>query len=68
MSPTAIAPFVSYALISKTVPTADLRRLAQYQIAPLLTGIAGIRRVGVLGGQTREVQVSIDPQKLKPSG
>ena len=42
VSPTAIAPFLSYALISKTVPTADLRRLAQYQIAPLLTGIEGV--------------------------
>ena len=26
VSPTAIAPFLSYALISKTIPTADLRR------------------------------------------
>ena len=33
--------------------------LAQYQIAPLLTGIAGVRRVGVTGGETPEVQVSL---------
>ena len=68
VSPTAIAPFLSYALISKTVPTADLRRMAQYQIAPLLTGIEGVRRVGVLGGDTQEVQVSVDPQKLNGYG
>ncbi len=65
MSPNVIMPFVSYALISDQVPSAELRRLAEYQIAPLLTGIEGVRRVGVLGGETPEVQVSVDPQKLQ---
>jgi multidrug efflux pump subunit AcrB len=65
MSPNAIMPFVSYALISKEVSPAELRRLAQYQITPLLTGIPGVRRVGVLGGQTPEVQVAIEPHKLE---
>jgi len=64
MSPNAIFPFVSYALISDQVASADLRKLAEYQIAPLLTGIEGIRRVGVLGGQTPEIQVVIDPHQL----
>jgi multidrug efflux pump subunit AcrB len=68
MSPDALMPFVSYALISKTVSPAALRRLAQYQITPLLTGIAGIRRVGVLGGETPEVQVSVNPQRLAAYG
>jgi multidrug efflux pump subunit AcrB len=67
-SPTAIAPFLSYALISETVSPADLRRLAQYQITPLLMGIEGVRRIGVLGGKTPEVQVSVDPQKLNAYG
>ena len=61
-------PFVSYALISDTDSPAALRRLAQYQIAPLLTGIAGIRRVGVLGGQTPEIQVPVTPQRLQAYG
>jgi multidrug efflux pump subunit AcrB len=65
MSPNDIMPFVSYALISKKVSPAELRRLAQYQIVPLLTGVPGIRRVGVLGGQTPEVQIVIDPHKLE---
>ena len=68
MSPNIIMPFVSYALISKTVPPTALRQLAEYQIVPLLTGIPGVRRVGVLGGETPEVQVSVDPQKLKAYG
>ncbi|HEX5460301.1 MAG TPA: efflux RND transporter permease subunit [Steroidobacteraceae bacterium] len=68
MSPNVIMPFVSYALISKSVAPADLKQLAQYQIVPLLTGIPGVRRVGVLGGQTPEVQVSVDPNRLRAFG
>ncbi len=68
MSPSVIDPFVSYALISDQVSAAELRNMAQYQIAPLLTGVPGVRRVGVLGGETQEVQVSADPQKLQAFG
>ena len=68
MSPNVIMPFVSYALISKSVPPTALRQLAQYEITPLLTGIAGVRRVGVLGGQTPEVQVSVNEEKLSAYG
>jgi multidrug efflux pump subunit AcrB len=68
MSPNVIMPFVSYALISKSVPPAALKQLAQYEITPLLTGIPGVRRVGVLGGQTPEVQVAVDPNKLRAYG
>jgi multidrug efflux pump subunit AcrB len=68
MSPNAIMPFVSYALISNKVPPAELRRLARYQIAPLLTGIAGVRRVGILGGETPEVEVSVSPERLAAHG
>ncbi|HEX8755572.1 MAG TPA: efflux RND transporter permease subunit, partial [Steroidobacteraceae bacterium] len=68
MSPNVIMPFVSYALISKSVSPSDLKQLAQYQIVPLLTGIPGIRRVGVMGGQTPEVEVSVDQNKLRAYG
>jgi multidrug efflux pump subunit AcrB len=68
MSPNVLMPFLSYALISTQTSPAALRRLAQYQMAPLLTGIDGIRRVGVLGGQTPEIQVSVSPQKLQTYG
>jgi len=68
MSPNAIMPFVSYALISNSVSPSALRRLAQYQLTPLLTGIPGIRRVGVLGGETPEVEVHVSPEKLHAYG
>ncbi len=68
MSPNIIMPFVSYALISQKESPASLRRLAKYQITPLLTGIPGIRQVGVMGGQTPEVEVDLSPQKLRAYG
>ncbi len=68
MSPNVIMPFVSYALISNSESPADLKQLAEHQITPLLTGIPGVRRVGVLGGQTAEVEVSVDPDKLRAFG
>ncbi|HLK70603.1 MAG TPA: efflux RND transporter permease subunit, partial [Steroidobacteraceae bacterium] len=68
MSPNVIMPFVSYALISKQVSSADLRRMAQFQIAPLITSIAGIRLVGTTGGQTPEVQVTLHPEALRAYG
>ncbi|MFI5001903.1 MAG: efflux RND transporter permease subunit, partial [Reyranellales bacterium] len=68
MSPNAIMPFVSYALISDKVPSSDLRQLAKYQITPLLAGIPGIAKVGVLGGDTPEIQVYVSPQKLRMFG
>jgi multidrug efflux pump subunit AcrB len=68
MSPNVIMPFVSYALLSKRIPPTELRQLARYQIVPLLTGIPGVRRVGVLGGKTPEVEVSVNPQELRAYG
>ncbi|MFP6557894.1 efflux RND transporter permease subunit [Paraburkholderia sp. B3] len=68
MSPNIIMPFVSYALVSGSIPSSELRQIAYYQIRPLLTGIAGIRRIGVLGGKTPEVQVSVEPQTLQAYG
>lgn len=68
MSPNMIMPFVSYALVSEQIPAAELRRMATYEIGPLLSGIEGIRRVGVTGGQIPEIQVALDAVKLQAHG
>ena len=68
MSPNVIMPFISYALISRQVPSSQLRRLAQFQIAPLISGIAGVRRVGITGGDIPEVEVSVRAQALRAYG
>jgi multidrug efflux pump subunit AcrB len=63
MDPT-VFPIIAYAMTSKTVSHADLRGLAEYRIIPLLSGVSGVARVGVQGGASPEVHVSIDPHRL----
>ena len=67
MDPT-VFPIISYALQSDTVSPIALRDLAALQIVPLLSGIGGLARVDVQGGQTAEVEVLADPQRLAAYG
>ncbi len=55
---------ISYSLTSKTVSPSRLRRIALFQIRPLLLGINGVGRIGVEGGRTREYHVIMNRAKL----
>ncbi|WP_395337401.1 efflux RND transporter permease subunit [Novosphingobium sp. BL-8H] len=63
MDPT-VFPIISYALVSDGSDPVALQDFARYQITPLLSSISGLARVGVQGGETAEVQVLADPQRL----
>jgi multidrug efflux pump subunit AcrB len=63
MDPT-VFPIISYALVSPTTSPTALQDLARYQITPLLSSITGLARVNVQGGETAEVQVLAEPQRL----
>lgn len=67
MDPT-VFPVISYALVSKTVSPVALQDLARYQITPLLSNIPGLARVAVQGGDTAEVEVLADPNRLASYG
>ena len=67
MDPT-VFPIISYALQSDTLSPVALRDLAQYQIVPLLAAVPGLSHVDVQGGETAEVEVEADPQKLAIHG
>ena len=67
MDPT-VFPIISYSMTSATVPLTQLRDVALYQMRPLLTGIAGVARVGVSGGSDQEYHVLVDPDKLRAAG
>ena len=67
MDPT-VFPIISYALQSDAMTPIALRDLAQYQIVPLLSSIAGLARVDVQGGETAEVEVLADPHRLAAYG
>jgi multidrug efflux pump subunit AcrB len=67
MDPT-VFPIISYALQSDTLSPVALRDIAQYQIVPLLASVPGLARVDVQGGETAELEVEADPQKLALHG
>ena len=67
MDPT-VFPIISYALTATALSPVALRDLAQFQIVPLLSAIPGLAHVGVQGGNTAEVQVLADPQRLAAYG
>ena len=67
MDPT-VFPIISYALLSDRTSPVALHDLAQYQIVPLLSSIAGLARVSVQGGETAELQVLADPHRLAAYG
>ncbi len=67
MDPT-VFPIISYALLSDKISPVALHDLAQYQIVPLLSSIAGLARVDVQGGETAEVEVLADPHRLAAYG
>ena len=64
MDPT-VFPVISYSLVSDSTSLADLRDIALYQLRPLLSTIPGVAQVDVLGGQTEEFRVEVDPAKLE---
>ena len=67
MDPT-VFPIISYALLSDNLSPVALRDVAQYRIVPLLSAIPGLAKIGVQGGEQREIQVEADPHKLDSYG
>ncbi|MEA1085007.1 efflux RND transporter permease subunit [Sphingomonas sp. CD22] len=67
MDPT-VFPIISYALVSDTADPAQLQDFARLQITPLLSSVTGLAKVGVQGGDTAEVEVLADPQRLASYG
>ena len=57
-------PVIAYSLTSDQVSQANLRKLARYQLVPLLSGIQGVRKVDIMGGDTPEYRVTVDPARL----
>jgi CzcA family heavy metal efflux pump len=64
----ALFPVAAYSLTSDTVNQMALRDLAQYQLVPLLSAVAGVATVSVQGGDIREYRVSVQPPLLASYG
>ena len=55
-------------LSSKTVPLMEMSVQARWTIVPRLVGVPGVANVSVWGQRNRQVQVQVDPAKLKSMG
>lgn len=67
MDPT-VFPVIAYSLTSQTHSLAELRTLAVYTLSPALSTTPGVSRTDVVGGETEEYRVEVDPGKLQALG
>lgn len=63
----SIMPLVTLSL-SGDVPPDQLRQIASTQIVPHLTDIEGVLRVDIEGGETDQVVINPDPEKMNRYG
>lgn len=58
-------PVISYSVTSDSRQQSDLYDLAQYQLRPALSTVAGVAKVSVTGGAISEYRVVVDPARLR---
>lgn len=44
----------------------DLRTIADWTIRPRLLSTGGVAQVAVLGGELKEYQIQLDPERMRP--
>jgi CzcA family heavy metal efflux pump len=64
----AVFPVAGYSLTSETRDPSSLRDIANLVVRPRLARLPGVAAVNVAGGQAREYQAVIDPQRLAARG
>ncbi|HUL43489.1 MAG TPA: efflux RND transporter permease subunit [Bacteroidota bacterium] len=64
----AVFPIIGYSLTSDTLSLVELRDIALYQIRPALLRVAGVARVEITGGESREFLVKVNPDRLASYG
>ena len=60
-----VFPILAYSLSSDTLTPTRLHDIAQLQLRPLLSGVDGVARVDVQGGDVAEFHVDVDAGKLR---
>ena len=61
-------PIITAGVTSDKLTEKDLYDLLDKKIEPILSRVTGVAQVNLIGGQEREIQVSLDPNKLKGYG
>src|SRR3546814_7587913 len=59
---------LKFGLVSDRLDDFALRDLADFSLRPRLLAVPGVARVTVFGGAVRQLQVQINPQRLRASG
>ncbi|WP_373529968.1 efflux RND transporter permease subunit [Nostoc sp.] len=67
ISPTSspIGTVLQYAFTSQNTPLMEVRRIVDWQVKNRLLAVPGVSQVIAYGGDTRQYQVLIDPEKLQ---
>ncbi|PZV07402.1 MAG: CusA/CzcA family heavy metal efflux RND transporter [Leptolyngbya sp.] len=60
-----IGTIVTYAFTSKTTDLMDVRRIVDWQVTNRLLAVPGVTQVIVFGGDVRQYQVLVAPEKLQ---
>ncbi|RAM49977.1 MAG: CusA/CzcA family heavy metal efflux RND transporter [Hapalosiphonaceae cyanobacterium JJU2] len=56
---------IKYAFTSETTPLMEVRRIVDWQVKNRLLAVPGVTQIVVFGGDVRQYQVLVDPNKLK---
>ena len=64
MDPTTF-PILAFSLRSHALSPGALHDLAEYQLRPMLSGVAGVARVDAQGGEIAEFHADVDPGRLR---
>lgn len=51
--------------VTSTLSSRDLYDLIDNEILPILQNVPGVGKVNIIGGDERQIQINIDPQKLR---
>lgn len=60
-----LGAIIKYALTSETTPLMEVRRIVDWQLKNRILAVPGVSQVVAFGGDVRQYQVLVDPQKLK---
>lgn len=55
-------------LVSDSKSLMDLRAFADWTLRPLLQAVPGVASVGIMGGEVRQLQIQLDPNRLLALG
>ncbi len=55
-------------LVSDKMSLMELRTFADWTLRPRLLAVPGVASVGIMGGETRQIQIQIDPARLLAFG